>query len=234
MDKELFQLFLRQLVLEEVGWEGQEKICKAKVLVVGAGGIGCPAVTYLLRSGVGRLGIADFDKVDVTNIHRQFLYDVEDKGRLKTEVLVSKIKKYSFQEISAYSLKVNGDNLNKIVQGYDVILDGTDNFSTRYAVNDVCAEHNKPLVTASILGFGVQLFVFGQPKEKNLRSIFPVPPDPRDVPSCSENGVLGPVAGMAGTMAAMEVLKWIIGKKYLKDEFVVADFLNWDIQKIKY
>jgi adenylyltransferase/sulfurtransferase len=234
MDNKQFSLFLRQMILDEVGMEGQKKIRNSKVLVVGAGGIGCPLITYLLRAGVGTLGIVDFDKVDITNIHRQFLYSDENAGQYKLDVLEKELSLYDFQKINFHKLKLDENNAAEIFRNYDLVIDGTDNFKTRYAVNDACVLLNKPLISASILGFQIQLFLFGQPSVKNLRYIYPEPPLPGEVPSCSENGVLGPVAGMAGMMVALEALKLILNIQSFKDAFLILDLKNWNLDKLSF
>ncbi len=234
MDKKQFSLFLRQMILDEVGMEGQKKIRRSKVLVVGAGGIGCPLVTYLLRAGVGTLGVVDFDKVDITNIHRQFLYSEENAGEFKLDVLEKELPSYDFQKINFHKLKLDEHNAAEVFQNYDLVLDGTDNFKTRYTVNDTCASLNKPLISASILGFQIQLFLFAKPSEKNLRHISPEPPLPGEVPSCSENGVLGPVPGMAGMMVALEALKFILNMDSLEDTFLIFDLKNWNLDKLSF
>ncbi|MCX8080164.1 MAG: HesA/MoeB/ThiF family protein [Bacteroidia bacterium] len=233
MEKDHFRLFLRQIILDDVGVEGQNKIIQSKILIVGAGGIGCPVLTYLQRAGVGTIGVVDFDDVDITNIHRQFWYDPNDEGRKKTEVLREKIKPYDFQKVNFYSLKADENNLPDLVQQYDLVIDGTDNFKTRYAVNDVCVRLNKPLLSASILGYQIQMFLFDLPSEKNLRHIFPEPPLPGEVPACSENGVFGPVPGMAGMMLSLEALKFILKNGYMKDQFLVFDTSSWILDSIK-
>lgn len=234
MDKKQFSLFLRQMILDEVGMEGQKKIMDSKVLIAGAGGIGCPAIIYLLRAGVGTLGIVDFDKVDITNIHRQMLYSEGNTGEFKLDVLEKELPVFDFQKINFHKLKLDEHNAEEIFQNYDLIIDGTDNFKTRYAVNDACVSLNKPLVTASILGFQIQLFLFDKPVVKNLRHVFPEPPLTGEVPSCSENGVLGPVAGMAGMMVAMESLKLILNIHSLEDSFLILDLKNWNLDKLSF
>jgi len=223
------------MLLPEVGESGQLKLKNAKVLVIGAGGLGCPILQYLATSGVGTIGIVDFDKVELHNLHRQILYienhiETPKATTAKTvlEVLNPNI------EIRAFEEKLTIENAESILSAFDIILDGCDNFTTRYLVNDACIKLGKPLVYGSILKFEGQMAVFNHNGSKNLRDLFPEPPNPEDVPSCSVNGVLGSLPGIIGTMMAHETLKLIMDLPTLKNELVLFNTLDWNYIKLKF
>lgn len=225
----------KPMLLPEVGETGQQKLKNAKVLVIGAGGLGCPVLQYLVTSGVGTIGIVDFDKVELHNLHRQILYTEKDIDTQKAiaaktilEVMNPNINIQAFEE------KLTNENADRILNNFDVIVDGCDNFTTRYLVNDTCVKLEKPLVSGSILGFEGQLAVFNHKKSKNLRNLFPEPPNPDDVPNCSLNGVLGTLPGIIGTMMAQETLKLIIGLTTLHNEFILFSTLQWQFTKLKF
>jgi len=225
----------KPMLLPEVGESGQLKLKNAKVLVIGAGGLGCPILQYLATSGVGTIGIVDFDKVELHNLHRQILYienhiETPKATTAKTvlEVLNPNI------EIRAFEEKLTIENAESILSAFDIILDGCDNFTTRYLVNDACIKLGKPLVYGSILKFEGQMAVFNHNGSKNLRDLFPEPPNPEDVPSCSVNGVLGSLPGIIGTMMAHETLKLIMDLPTLKNELVLFNTLDWNYIKLKF
>ena len=224
----------RQMMLPEIGDEGQEKLKKAKVLVIGAGGLGCPILQYIATAGVGTIGIVDFDKIELHNLHRQILYTQSQVGQSKAitakgtlEVMNPLISFVAFEE------KLTSKNAVQIIQDFDYIVDGSDNFETRYLVNDTCVALGKSLIYGSILGFEGQLAVFNHKGSKNLRDLFPEPPNPKDVPNCNLNGVLGTLPGIIGTMMAHETLKLIMDLQTLKNELVLFSTLNWSFTKIK-
>lgn len=225
--------YSKQLMLDEVGFEGQLKLKKTKVLVVGAGGLGCPALQYLNAAGVGTLGIIDFDKVEIHNLHRQILYTTEDIGKPKASTAASKLQQANpnVQHIVFEEL-LQEENASDIIAQFDIVVDGSDNFITRYLVNDVCVQLGKPLVYGTILKMEGQLAVFNYKGSKNLRDIYPEAPNPEDVPSCSENGVLGIVPGMVGTMMGDLALKIILSQDVEADTLLLADFKNYRFQKI--
>ncbi|MEO8116051.1 MAG: HesA/MoeB/ThiF family protein [Bacteroidota bacterium] len=212
-----YQRYQRQIVLDEFGIDAQEKLFQAKVLVVGAGGLGCPALQYLSAAGVGTIGIIDFDIVELTNLQRQTLYSVEDIGRNKAQTAAEKLKAFNPDILfHIHNIKLNSKNALEIISGYDVVIDGTDNFATRYLVNDACVLLNKPLVYGAVLRFEGQVGVFNLAEKNtniktNYRDLFPVPPDPASAPSCSEAGVLGVLPGIIGTLQATEAIKIITG-----------------------
>ena len=212
LSKEEIARYARHLSLSEFGVEGQEKLRTAKVLVIGAGGLGCPALQYLTAVGVGEIGIVDFDKVDLSNLQRQILYSPEDIGSSKAETAAKKLSKQNpFVKFSVYNLKLDTTNALEIFRSYDMIIDGSDNFATRYLVNDACVLLNKPLVYGSIFKFEGQVSVFNHKNGPTYRCVFPEPPSPDSSPSCAVTGVLGVLPGIIGTIQATEAIKLITG-----------------------
>lgn len=230
-----FLRYNRQVILPEIGDEGQEKLKKAKVLVIGAGGLGCPILQYIATAGVGTIGIVDFDKIEIHNLHRQILYTEDQIGLPKATTAKATIEKLNpLIEVQPFEEKLTAENASRLIADFDIVVDGSDNFSTRYLVNDTCVTLGKPLVYGSILGFEGQLAVFNHQGSKNLRDLFPEPPNPKDVPNCSFNGVLGTLPGMIGTMMAHETLKLIIGLPSLKNELVLYKTLDWNFVKLNF
>ncbi len=230
-----FKRYNKQLLLEDIGYDGQIRIQAAKVLVVGAGGLGCPVLQYLAAAGVGTIGIADFDVVDATNLQRQILYNEGDIGKYKTEVAAARLSILNpFVKIMPFREMVEESNACKLIEPFDLVIDGSDNFLTRYIVNDACVQSEKPLVYGSILGFQAQVAVFNCKGGKNLRDIFPEPPNPEDVPNCSENGVLGTVTGITGCLLANEAIKIILGKNCLHNEMLIIDLMDAGINKLTF
>jgi molybdopterin/thiamine biosynthesis adenylyltransferase len=230
-----FLRYNRQVILPEIGEEGQNKLKHAKVLVIGAGGLGCPILQYIATAGVGTIGIVDFDKIEIHNLHRQILYTEDQIGLPKALTAKETVKKLNpLIEVQAFEEKLTVENASRIITDFDIVVDGSDNFSTRYLVNDTCVTLEKPLVYGSILGFEGQLAVFNHQGSKNLRDLFPEPPNPKDVPNCSFNGVLGTLPGMIGTMMAHETLKLIIGLPSLKNELVLYKTLDWSFVKLNF
>lgn len=209
--------YSRHLVLPEFGIEGQRKLKAASVLVVGTGGLGAPLLQYLVAAGVGRIGVVDFDTIDESNLQRQILFSTADIGKRKTAIAVEKLKAQNpLVEIVPHNVMLTSENALEIMDGYDVVADGTDNFPTRYLVNDACVLTGKVNVYASIFRFEGQVSVFNYPEKDgtrgpNYRDIFPDPPPPGMVPSCAEGGVLGVLPGIIGSMQANEVIKVITG-----------------------
>lgn len=238
-DKEITR-YSRHLLLSEIGKEGQERLKGSKVLVIGAGGLGCPVLMYLAAAGVGRIGIVDFDKVDETNLQRQVLFDVKDVGKQKAQVAREKLALQNPHiEIVVHDVKLSTANALELFSAYDIIVDGTDNFSTRYLVNDACALSSKPLVSGSIFKFQGQLSVFNLKNAKgefgpSYRCLFPVPPAPGSAPSCSEIGVLGVLPGIIGTLMANEVIKIItrIGD-VLSGRILLVDTLSINFNSVE-
>jgi len=205
--------YSRHILLEEIGVGGQRKLKEAKVLLIGAGGLGSPAAYYLAGAGVGTIGIVDFDKVDLSNLHRQILHTQDRVGTLKVASAKETLSALNpYIEIQTYPLKLIAENAKEIFKSYDVIVDGSDNFSTRYLINDVCCELKKPFVHGSVLRFEGQVSVFWPGKGPCYRCLYPEPPPPEIAPSCSEAGVLGALPGIIGTLQAIETIKIILEK----------------------
>lgn len=202
----------RHFILPEIGKEGQLKLKKAKVLVVGAGGLGCSVLQYLTASGVGEIGIVDEDIVSRSNLQRQVLFTIDDIGKNKAEVAKRRLQGLNpFVSFKVYSEYLSRENVLSIVEHYDIIVDATDNFPTRYLINDACVLTNKPLVFGAIFKFEGQVAVFNYEGNATYRCLFPKPPKPNEVPNCSEIGVLGVLPGIIGCLQANEVLKIICG-----------------------
>jgi len=207
-----FDRYRRHLSLPEVGVEGQQALLEASVLLIGAGGLGCPLAQYLAAAGVGRLGLVDFDVVDASNLQRQILYGTADVGRLKIEVARERIHALNPDvEVELHPLRLTSENAFEISEPYDVIVDGTDNFPTRYLANDACVMLGKPNVHGSIFRFEGQATVFDARHGPCYRCLFPEPPPPGAVPSCAEGGVLGVLPGLVAIIQATETLKLLTG-----------------------
>ena len=204
--------YSRHLLIPEVGLAGQARLAQARVLVIGAGGLGSPALEYLAAAGVGRIGIADDDAVDETNLQRQTIFATADVGRRKAEAARERVHALNPEiAIDAIAVRVNASNVRELVRLYDVVLDCTDRFATRYLINDACYLEGKPDVYASIFRFDGQVSVFARDRGPCYRCLFPCPPPAGTVPSCAEGGVLGVLAGIVGTWQANEALKLILG-----------------------
>ncbi|MDZ4700459.1 MAG: molybdopterin-synthase adenylyltransferase MoeB [Rhodothermales bacterium] len=204
--------YSRHIILPDVGEAGQEKLKAASVLLIGAGGLGAPLALYLAAAGVGRIGLVDFDTIDATNLQRQVLYGQKDIGRPKLEAAAERLADLNpYIQIDLHNTPLTSANALDLIRGYDVVADGTDNFPTRYLVNDACVLTGTPNAYGSIFRFEGQVSVFAAPGGPCYRCVFPEPPPPGLVPSCAEGGVLGVLPGMVGTMQANEVIKLILG-----------------------
>ncbi len=204
--------YSRHLIMPEVGMEGQQKLKAARVLCIGAGGLGSPMALYLAAAGVGTLGIVDFDVVDYTNLQRQIIHSTADVGRKKLDSAAEKLQGINpFLNLRKFETKLTSDNALEIFREFDIIADGTDNFPTRYLVNDACVLTGKPNVYGSIFRFEGQASVFATKEGPCYRCLYPEPPPPGLVPSCAEGGVLGILPGLVGVMQATEVIKLILG-----------------------
>ncbi len=202
----------RHLILNQIGEEGQLKLKQAKVLVIGAGGLGCPVLQYLTAAGVGTIGIVDGDTVDQSNLQRQILYTVDDIGKSKAQTAANRLSKLNpFVNFKVHQAYLSKENALDLFQQYDLIVDGTDNFPTRYLVNDASVIANKPLVFGSIYTFQGQVAVFNYEGSATYRCLYPTPPAAGSVPNCSEIGVLGVLPGIVGSLQANEVIKLITG-----------------------
>ncbi len=235
LSKEEMKRYMKQVMLDDIGINGQIKLKQAKVAVVGAGGLGCPVLQYLGAMGVGTIGVIDFDVVDESNLHRQVLYTSEDVGKKKVDVAIERVSKQNpFITLIKHDVLLDENNAMSIFKNYDIVIDGCDNFMTRYVVNDICVELKKPLVYGSILGYEGQLAVFNYNGSKNLRDIFPEAPNAEDVPSCSENGVLGVVPGIIGNMMAQEAVNVILGTPTLLNTLSLVNCRFHAINKIQF
>ncbi|MGB9069674.1 MAG: molybdopterin-synthase adenylyltransferase MoeB [Candidatus Acidiferrales bacterium] len=213
LSKEEIMRYSRHLIMPEVGMEGQLKIKAAKVLCIGTGGLGAPLGLYLAAAGVGRIGLVDFDVVDSTNLQRQVLFSTQDVGVPKTQAAANRLRGLNPDiQIDTYETQLTSANAFELFKDYDIIVDGTDNFPTRYLVNDASVMMGKRNVYGSIFRFEGQITVFGAPDGPCYRCLYPEPPPPGLVPSCAEGGVLGVLPGIVGTIQAAEALKLIIGK----------------------
>lgn len=226
------QRYARHIRLAEVGISGQENLKNASVLVVGAGGLGTPVLQYLTAAGIGRIGIADNDMVDVSNLQRQVLYDVNNVGHKKTDVAMRKLSVQNPNvKFDLYDERITNENVLEIVAGYDLVVDATDNFPTRYLLNDACVINKKPLVFGSIYKFEGQIAVFNFQGGPTYRCLYPNPPKEGRVPNCSEVGVMGVLPGIIGMRMANECLKIILGiGEVLNGKLLLMDTLkNKDI-----
>lgn len=230
-----FSRYDRQIKLSEVGEEGQKKLQKARVLIVGAGGLGCPAALYLGVAGIGTIGLIDHDLVDETNLHRQVLFTEKDIGKPKVEVAKGAlVKRNSTIQIYAHHLRLDVNNISKVIEGYDLILDGTDNFQTKYLINDACVKAGKPFIGASIYKYQGQLSVFNYQNGPTYRCLYPTH-HYKDNNNCEETGVIGVLPGIVGTMQAAEAIKTILGiGSSLSGILKLIDTLTMNEQSIKF
>ena len=213
LTKEEYGRYSRHIILPEVGLEGQKRLKAASVLCIGTGGLGSPLLLYLAAAGVGRIGIVDFDVVDSSNLHRQIIHGTSGVGKLKIESAKERVLEINPNcQVDLYETRISSENALSLMEPYDVIVDGTDNFPTRYLVNDACVLLNKPNVYGSIFRFEGQATVFNYEGGPNYRDLYPEPPPPGMVPSCAEGGVLGVLCGIIGTIQATEVVKIILGQ----------------------
>lgn len=223
----------RQIRLHGFGLEAQRKLLSARVLVVGAGGLGCPVLQYLTAAGVGTIGIVDDDRVSMSNLHRQILYNTNDIGKPKTEAAIKRLTAMNTEvQFSIIPERVTTENAVRIVLGYDIVIDCTDNFPTRYLLDDVCRILHKPLIFGAIFQYEGQLAIFNvEGKEGNYthyRHLFPEPPDPGEVPDCNDAGVLGVLPGVIGTLQATEAIKLITGTgEALINKLMTINILNY-------
>ena len=233
--EEQIERYSRQIILSEVGGKGQEKILKAKVLIIGTGGLGAPCSFYLAAAGVGSIGLVDSDKVELNNLQRQIVHTTEDVGIPKTESGKKRLSALNPEvEITTYPLRLDSTNILGIIKDYDIIVDGSDNFPTRYLVNDACVLSKKPLVHAGIFRFDGQIMTILPGTGPCYRCLFPEPPPPGAVPSCQEAGILGAVAGALGVLQANEVLKLILGiGQSLSGRLLIFNALDSTFRSVK-
>ncbi len=235
LSKDEILRYSRHLIMPEVGMDGQLKLKQAKVLCVGAGGLGSPLALYLAAAGVGKLGIVDFDVVDFTNLQRQVIHDTNDVGRPKLVSARETLHDINpHVEVVAHETRLTSENALDILKGYDVVADGTDNFPTRYLVNDACVLLGKPNVYGSIFRFEGQAAVFYAKEGPCYRCLYPEPPPPGLVPSCAEGGVLGVLPGIIGSIQALETIKLIVGKgRPLVGRLILFDALSLKFRELK-
>ena len=229
-----YERFEKQIILKKIGFVGQKKIKNAKVLIIGMGGLGCPLLTYLASSGVCNLGIVDYDKVELSNLNRQILFNTSDVGKYKVSQAKSKINKiYNKIKIKTFKIKISQKNIESIIKNFDIICDGTDNFYTRYLINDYCKKNKKVLISAAISKFDGHLFKYNFKKKGPCLRCF-MPEQPFDENNCERDGIFSPVAGILGALQANEVLKTILGlKEDLNNNILVFNSLSMSLRKIK-
>jgi len=237
LSKKQIERFSRQIILKNIGALGQKKIIKSKVLIIGMGGLGCPAAEFLTRAGVGYLGIIDSDNVDLSNIHRQSLYNTNDLKKPKVTAAKKKLKKINSKiKVNSYKIRLNKNNFAKIINKYDYVIDGSDNFETKFLINDFCKISKKILITGAISKFNGHIFTFDFKNKKTpcIRSFFQEDKISDDILNCEYEGILGTVAGIVGTIQANETLKKIldIGKD-LNGHILILDLLNLNFRKVK-
>ena len=226
--------YSRHLIMNDVGSSGQRKLLDAKVLILGAGGLGSPSAIYLALAGVGTIGVVDFDVVDLSNLQRQVLHHTSDVGRSKLESARDNIKAYNPDiNVVLHETRLESENAMEIIGNYDMVINGADNFATRYLVNDACYLLNKPLIDGSILIFDGQSTVF-TPGNGCYRCLFPSPPPPGMVPNCAEAGVLGALTGLVGSIQSTEALKYILGiGESLESRLLIIDALSMTFREFK-
>lgn len=243
LSPEEIERYARHLVLREIGGPGQQKLKAARVLVVGAGGLGAPLLQYLAAAGVGTIGIVDNDAVSLSNLQRQIIHETYGVGRLKVESAGEAIARLNpHVRVEQHAMRLTEDNARALIARYDVIADGSDNFGTRYLVSDACFYEKKPLVTAAVGGFDASLttlrpFEAGADGAPNptYRCLFPEPPPPGTVPSCEEAGILGALTGVAGSMMALEVIREIVGfGEGLVGRLLLIDTLAMRFETLRY
>ena len=237
LNKNQIEKFSRQIILKDIGTLGQKKIIKSKILIIGMGGLGCPAAEFLTRAGVGCLGIVDSDIVDLSNIHRQSLYNIQDIKKTKVYAAKKKLNKINSEtKVNCYKVRLDKKNFTKILKKYDYIIDGSDNFKTKFLINDFCKVSKKFLVTGAISKFDGHIFTFNFKNTKTpcIRSFFQEKELSDDILNCEYEGVLGTVAGIIGTFQANEILKKILNiGKSLSGNILILDLLNLNFRKVK-
>ena len=237
LNKNLIERYSRQIVLKDIGIMGQKKILLSKILIVGAGGLGSPVAEFLSRAGIGSMGIVDDDKVSLSNLHRQSLYNTTDIGKFKVQIAKNKIKKINPNtKVKIYKIRLNNINFKKIINNYDYIVDGSDNFATKFLLNDFCLKFKKILITGAISKFDGHIFTFDFRNKKIpcLRCFFQNSEISDNLLNCESEGILGTVAGIVGTIQANEVLKKILNIGNGLDGYIfILDFLHLNFRKVK-
>ena len=237
LNKKEIEKFSRQIILKNIGALGQKKILNSKVLIIGMGGLGCPAADFLTRSGVGTLGIVDYDTISLSNIHRQSLYDEKDLNKSKVKIAKKKLNKINSKiTVNIFNFKLNETKFKKIIKNYDYVIDGTDNFESKFLINDLCLKYKRHLVTGAISKFDGHIFSFDFKNKKTpcLRCFFQEKEPSDDMLNCESEGILGTVAGIVGTIQANEVLKKILSiGKSLNGYIFILNLFDLNFRKVK-
>ena len=237
LNKKLIERYSRQIVLKNVGAVGQKKICKAKVLIIGAGGLGCPVADTLSRAGVGKIGIVDFDKVNLSNIHRQSLYETRDVNKFKVDVLKKKIKLINpLIKVKAFKKRITDKNSEKIIKSFDIVIDGSDNFKTKFLLNKYSIKYKKTLIVGAISKFDGHVFTFDFKNKKTpcLKCFYQHEPSD-EILNCETEGILGPVAGIVGNIQANEALKKILNiGEDLNKHILIINLLTLNFRKVSF
>jgi adenylyltransferase/sulfurtransferase len=227
--------YSRHIILKEIGGEGQKKILNTKVVIIGAGGLGSPAAYYLAAAGVGKIGIVDSDRADLSNLQRQILHFTKDVGRLKTESAQEKLTAINPDcEVVPHTTRLNAKNVLDIIGEYDAVINGSDNFPTRYLINDACIISKTPLFEGAVIGFSGQAITIKPHESACYRCLYEEPPPPGLIPSCQEAGVMGAIPGVIGIIQATEVIKWILGKgSLLTDRLLIYNGLEMEFNELE-
>ena len=237
LNKKIIERFSRQIILKNIGVLGQKKILSSKVLIIGVGGLGSPVAEFLSRAGIGSLGIVDNDRVSLSNLHRQILYNTADIDKFKVKIIKDKIKKINPNtKVTTYKIRLDSNNFKKIINDYDFIVDGSDNFTTKFLLNDCCLKFKKVPVTGAISKFDGHIFTFNFKNKKIpcLRCFFQESEISDDLLNCESEGILGTVAGIVGTIQANEVLKKILNIGTGLDGYIfILDLLHLNFRKVK-
>ncbi len=235
LSEEQVKRYCRQIIIPGLGGEGQEKLLRSRVLLVGAGGLGSSCALYLAAAGVGTVGIVDSDRVELDNLQRQILHSVRDLGRSKVSSARDRLKELNPEvKVEPHRLRLTSENAMEVIRDYDIVVDGTDNFPTRYLLNDACVLSSKPLVHGAIYRLMGEALTILPGKTACYRCFFPEPPPPGLVPRCREAGVLGVAPGLIGTVQASEVLKYVLGMgRLLTDGMLVVNAEDYEIQRLK-
>ena len=238
LSKNQLEKYSRQIILKNIGILGQKKILNSRVLVIGMGGLGCPVAEFLTRSGIGSIGIVDHDLVSLSNIHRQTLYDEKDLGKSKVNVAQKKLQNINSKtNINIFNFKLDKKKFIKIIKNYDYVVDGTDNFETKFLINDISLKYKKFLVTGAISKFDGHIFTFDFNNKKNpcLRCFYQEETISDDILNCEYEGILGTISGTIGSMQANEILKKILNiGKNLNGYILIIDLLNLNFRKVKF
>jgi molybdopterin-synthase adenylyltransferase len=238
LNKSQIERFSRQLVLKNIGPKGQKKILSSKILIVGVGGLGCPAAESLVRAGIGTIGLVDNDTINLSNIHRQSLFNSKDVKKLKVSVAAKKLKEINpLTKIVIYKSRLDEKNIESIIENYELIIDGSDNFKTKFLINDYCIKYKKKLITGAISKFDGHIFSFDfkDKKTASLKNFYQEKKISDDTLNCEFEGVLGTTASIVGTTQANEALKMVMGiGQNLKNQILIIDLLNLNFRKVKF